>query len=1102
MSPQGGGDTLDIRITEKISEWALCQPGKIAIKSEDRSVSYRELENRSNRIAHFMHGKIVAIPHIIIILDRSASLIEAILGLLKCGLVFVPVDPLLPANRIKTMIRESRAEWVITDNNYYEKFKDILDNHEDGIAAPGLKILLIDAHDQGDGDGHRENRFYLEPFTGNESVGLTFESVFNKHCYIYFTSGSTGTPKGILGRREGLAHFIRWEMNEFGVDEHFNVSQMTPPSFDVFLRDIFLPLMAGGTCCIPSRHTLLDMKRLIRWIDDNEITLIHTVPSLFKQLVSEIEDPHCFKSLQYILLAGELLRGGDIHHFTRLFKQRIGLVNIYGPTETTLAKLFYRIQPGDEDRSVIPVGKPIDGAQVLILNSLKQKCQQGDYGEIYIRTPFRSAGYYNQPERTESVFIKNPYGRHPDDLLYKTGDLGRRLPDGNIEISGRIDFQVKIRGVRIETGEIENRLLNYPGIRDVLVLARDDQSGEKTLCAYIVTSSGERVPVADLKKYLAAELPDVMIPAYFVQVESFPLTPSGKIDRRALPEPVIEVGENYVAPGDEIETKLLKIWSDVLRRDEDKISVLANFFELGGHSLKVAALAAKIHKEFNANIPLAQFFKINTIRELARYIRRIEKDQYLEIEPTEKKLYYPLTSAQKRLYFLQVMEETGTGYNMPQVMKLEGKINAAKLENTFRKLIQRHESFRTSFIMVEEEPVQRIHDEVESKSFAELFQKRPLGEPPGAIIESFIRPFDLSQAPLLRVGLLKLAKEEYLLMVDMHHIISDGVSMVVLVKEFMALYEGRELSPLRLQYKDYAWWQAHRRGETARQEAFWLSEFGEFEDIPELELPLDYERPRVQSFEGRSVGFDLGSGETRDLKALALKQGATLYMVLLAIYDIFLAKTGNRESVVVGTPVAGRLHADLEQVIGMFVNTLALKNVPAGEKSFNSFLEEVKEKTLSAFANQEYPYEELVEKVNIDRDTGRNPLFDTMFVLQNLDFPAIEILGLKLKSYPYERRTAKLDLTFVCSESDGRLFFTVEYAVWLFKQETALRLSEYFKKVVAAVLANPGVKISGIEILSAEEKEQLLLHFNSTAVDYPKDKTVHRLFEEQVAQAP
>jgi amino acid adenylation domain-containing protein/non-ribosomal peptide synthase protein (TIGR01720 family) len=1082
-------------LTRVITEWSRRCPGKTAIKSEvpPGFVSYLELEQNSNRIANFLHGKIVDAPPVVILLDRSPGLIASIIAVLKCGLVFVPVDPVLPAGRVKKMLEESRARWVITISKYYEIFKDILQDHgnENGTGGSVLKILLLDTGDAGIEPGR--HCFYLEE--GIERDKLTFDEVYAKNCYIYFTSGSSGVPKAVLGRQSGLVHFIRWELKEFQVDENFKISQFTPPSFDPFLRDIFLPLMAGGTCCIPAYDTLMNMRRLIRWVDDNQITLIHTVPSLFKQLVSEIEDGNCFHDLKYILLAGELLRGRDISSFIRLFKQRIGLVNVYGPTETTLAKLFYRIQPGDENRAVVPVGKPIDGARVLILDSLKEKCAVGKKGEIYIRTPFRSAGYYNDPGLTTRVFLKNPYGNHDNDLVYKTGDLGRQLADGNIELSGRVDFQVKIRGVRIEVGEIENRLLAHPGIKDTVVTAPEDENDEKNLCAYVTAAPGQNPSAADLKKYLSNELPDYMIPVYFVQLERFPLTANGKIDRQALPAPVFDIGADYVAPRDEIEKKLVTIWSDVLRVDEEKIGIRSNFFQLGGHSLRAALLTSRIHKEFQTNIPLREVFNAITIRALSRYIREAKKEEFLTLEPVEKKWFYPLSSVQERLYFLQLMEETNTGYNMPRMIILEGTIQKEKIEEILRRLIRRHESLRTCFFMVGDKPGQRVQDEVD---FAIEYYSASAGI--GKIIKHFVCPFDLSQAPLIRSGLIRQSGDRHTWMIDMHHIIADGTSLGVLVKDFILLYQGKELPPLKLHYRDYSQWEKCSREIIKEQETFWLEEFAG--EIPVLDLPLDYVRPKVQSFEGNSLRFELDSHDVRALKELALKQGTSLYMELQTIYNILLWKLSNQEELVVGTPTAGRRHADLEQVIGMFVNTLALKNYPCGEKSVLQFLAEVKEKTLEAFANQDYQYDELVEKVMDYREASRNPLFDTMFVLQNLDIPTIETPGLKLEPCPYERNTAKFDLTLVCFEYGDQLPCLFEYSTRLFKQETIERFILYFKNIISAVKVNPGIRLADIDILSREEKRQLLIDFNDTAEEFPTHLTIYRLFEDQVDKNP
>lgn len=615
----------------KITEFARRFPHKIAIKNENQSFSYLDLEKKSNRIANFMNGKIKHIPNVIIILDRSPELIESIIGLLKCGLVFVPLAPEFPGDRIRQMVNETQSEWAITNNKYYEKFKNIFQpNHGANPAnKANLKIKTLIIDEKNISIDYHDHTFYLDPDI--ECNELVFERVFNKNCYIYFTSGSTGIPKGVLGRHNSLVQFIQWEINEFRVNEQFYVSQLTPPSFDPFLRDIFVPLMAGGTLCIPSHDTLMNMKKLIQWIDENNIFLIHTVPSLFKQLVPEIKDSNCFHDLKYILLAGELLRGRDISKFIELFNHRIQLVNVYGPTETTLAKLFYRIQPADVNRSVIPVGKPIDGAQVLILDSNKQICRKSMKGEIYIRTPFRSSGYYNDPQLTEKVFIKNPYGKHPKDIIYKSGDLGRILREGNIELLGRVDSQVKIRGARVELGEIENRLLNYNNIKEAVVIANDDENGDKYLSAYLVAMPGKTLDSSTLREYLSSYLPDYMLPSYFVFLDKIPLTISGKTDRARMPDArkfgvKAQMEISYLAPRDILEERITDIWAEVLQLE--KIGVNHNFFDLGGNSLKIMEVNSKLSKEFQKEIPVIKLYEHPTISSLAAYLKELEANKH------------------------------------------------------------------------------------------------------------------------------------------------------------------------------------------------------------------------------------------------------------------------------------------------------------------------------------------------------------------------------------------------------------------------------------------------------------------------------------------
>ncbi len=555
------------------------------------------------------------------------------------------------------------------------------------------------------------------------------------------------------------------------------------------------------------------------------------------------------------------------------------------------------------------------------------------------------------------------------------------------------------------------------------------------------------------------------------------------------------LSNEYVAPRSHTERIMAEVWKDFFGFEQ--LGINDDFFELGGDSLKAGSLVGRILKEFNVLVPLVEVFNNPTIKGLSEYIKGETHDRYGAIEAVEEKEYYPLSSAQKRLFILHRMNETNTAYNIPKVVLLQGELKKDKLEATFRKLINHHESLRTSFLIAAGEPVQRIH--VNGGFKLEYFDTGSRDE---TIIGNFIRPFDLAQAPLLRVGLIKLAEEEHILMVDMHHIISDGISLGIFVKEFMALYGEKTLLELNIQYKDFSAWQNHKHQEGLfrQQEEFWLKQFET--EVELLNLPFDYSRPSIQSFAGNTVRFEIGETETAGLIELALREKATLYMVLISMTAVLLSKITGQEDIVIGTPTAGRTRPDIEQIIGMFVNTVVLRNYPQGEKSFQAFLKEVRKRTLECFENQDYPFEDLVEKVALNRDVSRNPLFDVMFVLQNLESPRLEIAGLKLLPHEYEKRTALFDLTFQAVEAENKLHFMVEYSTKLFRTDTIERLVGYFERIVSAVVKKPGIEISGIEIISAEERQQVLFDFNNTEADYPADKTIQRLFEEQVEKTP
>ncbi|NEW06409.1 non-ribosomal peptide synthetase, partial [Paenibacillus sp. SYP-B3998] len=639
-----------------------------------------------------------------------------------------------------------------------------------------------------------------------------------------------------------------------------------------------------------------------------------------------------------------------------------------------------------------------------------------------------------------------------------TGDLARWLPDGNIEYLGRIDHQVKIRGYRIELGEVEAQLQKVASVQEALVIARADDDGEKQLCAYFVAD--RPLTVSELRGTLSQGMPSYMIPSYFVQLAQMPLTSNGKVDRKALPAPEssMNTGATYTAPRTSLEVKLVRIWQGVLGLE--KVGVKDNFFDLGGHSLRATTLVSKVHQELNVVLPLRDVFRFSTIEEMAQAISGMEQAEYKTIPLAEESEHYPVTFAQKRLYISHQLEGAEQSYNMPGAVIMNGSLERERFEEAFRELIARHETLRTSFAMVSGEPVQRIQSKVD---FAVSFRQAGEDEV-DEIAQQFVRTFDLGCAPLLRIGLIELEPDRHLLLYDMHHIISDGVSMGILIDEFVRLYSGEVLPPLRIQYKDYAaWQQSESQSERMKeQEAYWLNVLDG--ELPQLELPTDFARPVMRSYEGDVLNFVIDEQRSDGLQRIAENTGSTLYMVLMTVYTILLHKYSAQEDIIVGTPIAGRTHADLESLIGMFVGTLAIRNYPTGEKTFLSYLNEVKEMTLGAYENQDYPFEELLEKVQAKWSLSRNPLFDTMLVLQNTEERTDGFGTFTLEPYAQHHTIAKFDLTLEIKLEDRAMSGHFEYCTKLFSKNMIDNFAEDLLVIISQVCEQPYVLLKDIQL--------------------------------------
>ncbi len=1067
----------DKTIVDLFEEQVRKSPQSKAVVYHDIVLNYEELNSLSNQFADYLRKNYHIKPDDLvgIMLERSEWMIVVIIGILKSGGAYVPIAPDYPQERINYLVDDSGCKVLINE--------DI------------LKTFI---------------QSQAEYSQQNQSIGLQPHNL----AYCIYTSGSTGNPKGCLLQHSGLVNRLEWMQKAYPLTANDVILQKTTFSFDVSVWELLWWSIEGASVCMLQPGGEKNPEAIIDAIEKHHATVMHFVPSMLSVFLEFIEDDaqkvNQLKSLKQVFTSGEALTLSQAERFNHLFPDK-ALMNLYGPTEASIDVTYFDCKK-ETLKGTVPIGKPIDNTQIYIVDKFRNLVPIGAVGEICLGGVGLARGYLNRPELTAEKFIQNPF--NTSNRIYRTGDLGRWMPDGNIEYLGRIDDQVKIRGFRIELDEISSVLQKHPNVKDAIVVAKEINRQEKELVAYYTGDAG----IAELKEYLKELLPIYMVPLYYVLMDAIPLTSNGKVNRKALPMPQgigNEVSE-YIAPSSEIEKTLVKIWSEVLGISEENISIRSDFFDLGGHSIKAIRLLGLIHKHLGVKLQLKELFSENTIEQQAVIVNSRERKAYRMIDVISELPTYNLSSAQRRLWVLNYFDGAQNAYNIPYVILLEGKLNKNALSQSFKAIAARHEILRT--VLREDSEGAAYQQIINADEYVVGFKETDLRavadkkvELDRLVDEENFGAFDFSNGPLWRCHLIQLEADKYILTMVHHHIISDGWSMDVFRKEWCKIYnaftEGVEpqLSALKIQYKDYAAWHNQQLAseEIIPHKAYWLKQFeGE---IPILELPADKERPSIKTFNGANLTATIDKKVSNKLEQTGKTLGATLFMTLLACVKTLFYRYTGQEDIVIGSPAAGREHPDLENQIGFYINTLALRTRFDGAGTFTDLLYQIKEITLGAYEHQLYPYDELVEALKLPRNINRNPLFDVMVVLQNSMEQDAEFTLNNLQTSLYEEgeyRVAKFDINFIFSESKGGLDLFLEYNTDIYSTEQMQRMLNHFVNIVSEVIQDSKQKLLKIDFLTQDDKRQLLQEFNNTIVDYPKQKTLTDLFEEQVLKTP
>ncbi|MDB4951817.1 MAG: tycC2, partial [Gemmatimonadetes bacterium] len=1062
-------------------------PNAVAVVCGAERVTYAELDARANRLArHLRRLGVGAEDRVALCLERGPEMMVAFLGILKAGAAYVPLDATHPADRLAYMLRDSGARLLVTQQTLLSR-----------LPAERPDAVLVDA---------QAAEIAAEPAERVES-GVGPENL----AYVYYTSGSTGRPKGVAMHHYGPANYFAWGREAYGAGVGRGAPVFSSMAVDLTLAN-FLPLFTGAAVELlpegPGVEPLADALRAGGGFGMIKITPTHLA------LLN-----HALTPAQAAASTATLVVGADnLFAEPTVFWQRhapeVRLLNEYGPTETVVGCSLYALPAGKHVDGRVPIGRPIWNLTMYVLDGALHPVPPAIPGELYIGGVGVARGYLGRPGLTAEKFVPDPFASAPGARLYRTGDRARFLADGNLEFLGRVDFQVKIRGYRVEPGEVESVLSAHPGVRSALVIPREDEPGDLRLVAYVVPDGPAAASADELRSALRERLPEHMVPSAFVFMDDFPTGSTGKVDRKALPAPEKSgPDDGYAAPRTPVEETLAGIWAALLR--VERVGVRDDFFALGGHSLLATRVVSHVRQVFGVELSLRALFEAPTVAGLAARVESLRRTDVPPLPPVlalDRSGPLPLSFAQERLWFLDRLQPGGTFYNVPVPLRLEGALDTGALERALGEIVRRHEVLRTTLREVDGSPVQVIapfdgfHLPIEDLSALDADDRE--AELKRRAAAEAAATFDLAAGPLFRAQLLRLGAEDHALLLGMHHVVNDEWSVDVLFREMAALYEayrqGGEspLPDLPVQYADHAVWQrAQVQGEALDRSLSWWR--GQLAGAPELlDLPTDRPRPAMQSYRGAFEPIDLPRALHDRLEALARREGTTLFMVLLAAFDVLLSRYSGSEDIVVGTTIAGRTRAEVEPLIGLFMNTLVLRTDLSGAGDFREVLRRVREVTLGAYEHQEIPFERLVSELRPERNLGHSPLFQVLLELHNTESAGTGLPGLSVRGVEMEATTSKLDLNVALRATPEGLVGGMNYSTDLFDPSTARRLVDHLARVLEQVADDAAIRLSELTLVDAAERAQLVERWNQTAAVYPADSTIHALFEKQASRTP